>query len=135
MTTLDPNKFYIIGDREGFMAQCGVNKKLIKIFDEIGPFKAKLSPSEGLYMYFEDMSGNTFTAAEIAHKYGADHSCHLTKAEADFLREYGNTSGDMGDLESFHRIHKIPEIRLTITTMEEVHAAIIMLQGLKDASV
>lgn len=135
MTTLDPNKFYIIGDREGFMAQCGVNKKLIKIFDDIGPFKTKLSTSEGIYAYFEDMSGNTFTAAEIAHKYGADHSCHITKAEADFLREYGNTSSDMGDLEQFHKIHKIPEIRLTINTMEEVHAAIIMLQGLKDASV
>lgn len=29
----------------------------------------------------------------------------------------------------------IPEIRLTITTMEEVHAAIVMLQGLKNAVV
>ncbi|WWP52087.1 hypothetical protein [Enterobacter phage ZX14] len=135
MTTLDPNKFYVIGDREGFMIQCAANKNLIKIFDDIGPFKPKLSPSEGIYAYFEDMSGNTFTAAEIAHKYGADHSCHLTKGEAAFLREYGNTSSDTSDLEQFNRIHKIPEIRLTITTMEEVHAAIIMLQGLKDASV
>ncbi|UIS65527.1 hypothetical protein PP425_gp012 [Enterobacter phage vB_EclM_Q7622] len=132
---LPADKYFVIGDREGFMTACGANTKLIKVFDDLGPIKLGYSQSEGIYNVFTTLSGKVMTSAELSETYSVNYSCHITKNEAmSFFVEWINPNKPE-DETVFPNLLAIPEIRLTITTMEEVHAAIIMLQGLKDASV
>ena len=81
------------------------------------------------------MSLNSFiTSAELSEAHSINYSCHITKNEAmSFFVEWLNPKPE--DETVFPNLLAIPEIRLTITNMEEAHAAYIMLKGLIDASV
>lgn len=132
---LPADKYFVIGDRTGFMSACGANVKLIEVFDKLGPIKLGYSQSEGIYNTFTTLGGEIITSAELSEAHSINYSCHITKNEAmSFFIEWINPN-NLEDETVFPNLLAIPEIRLTITTMEEVHAAIIMLQGLKDASV
>lgn len=132
---LPADKYFVIGDRAGFVSACGANAKLIEVFDKLGPIKLGYSQSEGIYNVFTTLDGKVMTSAELSESHPINYSCHITKNEAmSFFVEWLNPNKPE-DETVFPNLLAIPEIRLTITTMEEVHAAIIMLQGLKDASV
>lgn len=132
---LPADKYFVIGDRAGFVSACGANAKLIEVFDKLGPIKLGYSQSEGIYNVFTTLDGKVMTSAELSESHPINYSCHITKNEAmSFFVEWLNPNKPE-DETVFPNLLAIPEIRLTITNMEEVHAAIIMLQGLKDASV
>lgn len=131
---LPADKYFVIGDREGFMTACGANVKLIEVFDKLGPIKLGYSQSEGIYNTFTTLGGEVITSAELSEAHSINYSCHITKNEAmSFFVEWLNPKPE--DETVFTNLLAIPEIRLTITNMEEAHAAYIMLKGLIDASV
>ena len=134
---LPADKYFIIGDREGFMSACGVNVNLIRIFDKLGPIKLSYSPEEGIYNKFTTLNGEVITSSDLSRAHSTNHSCHITKNEAmSFLVEWDNPKEEEPSVTDMPvTIENIPEIRLTITTMEEAHAAYIMLKGLLNASV
>lgn len=131
---LPADKYFVIGDRAGFMSACGANAKLIEVFDKLGPIKLGYSESEGIYNTFTTLGGEVITSAELSEAHSINYSCHITKNEAmSFFVEWFNPKPE--DETVFPNLLAIPEIRLTITNMEEAHAAYIMLKGLIDASV
>lgn len=131
---LPADKYFVIGDRTGFMSACGANVKLIEVFDKLGPIKLGYSQSEGIYNTFTTLGGEVITSAELSEAHSINYSCHITKNEAmSFFVEWPNPKPE--DETVFPNLLAIPEIRLTITNMEEAHAAYIMLKGLIDASV
>lgn len=124
---IETNKFYFLYDREGFVRTTGVNQHMVRILDKLGPIKMQMTKGDSVYNIFETSDGRIMTGDHIAKEYDFKWSFHITEREAQFFKE-------MPALAPVPTL-AIPEIRLTITTMEEVHSAIIMLQGLKDASV
>ncbi|UIW11307.1 MAG: hypothetical protein [Enterobacter phage ENC9] len=131
---LPADKYFVIGDRAGFMSACGANAKLIEVFDKLGPIKLGYSESEGIYNTFTTLGGEVITSAKLSEAHSINYSCHITKNEAmSFFVEWLNPKPE--DETAFPNLLAIPEIRLTITNMEEAHAAYIMLKGLIDASV
>lgn len=131
---LPADKYFVIGDRAGFMSACGANAKLIEVFDKLGPIKLGYSESEGIYNTFTTLGGEVITSAELSEAHSINYSCHITKNEAmSLFVEWLNPKPE--DETVFPNLLAIPEIRLTITNMEEAHAAYIMLKGLIDASV
>lgn len=128
---IETNKFYFLYDREGFVRTTGVNQHMVHILDKLGPIKMQMQRGDCVYNLFETSDGRIMTGDHIAKEYDFKWSFHITEREAQFFKEMPN----MPVAEVPVTPLAIPEISLTITTMEEVHSAIIMLQGLKDASV
>lgn len=132
---MNPNKFYQLKDIEGFKRKTGANHAIARILLELGPFKPVIDICRNVVSSFGLKDGRVFTESDAEREYGFEHAFHVTEEEmVSYFEEVPSQDED-------ERVFvpeppmAIPEIRLTITTMEEVRAAIIMLQGLQDANV
>lgn len=129
---IEANKFYFLYDREGFVRTTGVNQHMVRILDKLGPIKIQMTRGDSVYNIFETLDGRIMTGDHIAKEYDFKWSFHITERESRFFKEAPTA---LMSVEPQGQIRVIPEIRLTITTIEEAHAAYVMLKGLLDASV